>query len=300
MTDLSDRIPAAVTRRGLFHGAGGLAAVAGLGGLGLATATAQQAQGLQGNINHSVARWTFGDMALDDLCVLAQQVGLGAIDLCGPDDWPVLAEHGLASSMCNGAEISLEDGWADPANHATLIDSYTRHIALVAQAGHTNLICFSGNRRGMSDEEGLDHCADGLSQILPIAADAGVVLQMELLNSRVNHPDYLCDRSAWGVALCERLNSPHFKLLYDIYHMQIMEGDVIRTITDHHQWFGHYHTAGNPGRNEPDDSQELNYPAICRAIRDTGYQGWIAQEFTPLDPQTGPQSLRDAVLICDV
>ncbi|TJZ89879.1 hydroxypyruvate isomerase [Paracoccus gahaiensis] len=303
--DPADPTSRGLTRRSLFQGAGGLA-VAGAGlGAGLSgPAMAQEAQGagLRGNINHSVARWTFGDMALADLCVLGTSVGLRAIDLCGPDDWPTLREHGMDSSMCNGAEISLEDGWADPANHATLIENYTRHIALVAEAGYTNLICFSGNRRGMSDEEGLANCAEGLAHILPLASEAGVVLQMELLNSRVNHPDYLCDRSAWGVALCERLDSENFKLLYDIYHMQIMEGDVIRTITEHNQWFGHYHTAGNPGRNEPDDSQELNYPAICRAIRDTGYQGWLAQEFVPRDPSpdAAAQSLRDAVLTCDV
>lgn len=302
MTDFSDRTTVAcgLTRRGLFHGAGGLMVLG--AGLGAGGATAQPAGGLQGNINHSVARWTFGDMPLADLCVLGRQVGLGAIDLCGPDDWPVLKEHGLDSSMCNGAEISLEDGWADPANHAELIERYTRHIRLVSDAGYTNLILFSGNRRGMSDEEGLANCADGLSQILLAAEAARVVLHMELLNSRVNHPDYLCDRSAWGVALCERLGSQNFKLLYDIYHMQIMEGDVIRTITDHHQWFGHYHTAGNPGRNEPDESQELNYPAICRAIRDTGFQGWVAQEFVPSDksPDAAAAALRDAVLTCDV
>ena len=295
MTDLSDRMTAAFSRRGLVQGAGALALGASLGG-----AAQAQTAGLQGNINHSVARWTFGGMPLEDLCQLARQVGLGAIDLCGPDDWPVLARHGLASSMCNGAEISLEDGWAEPANHDRLTESYLRHIDLVAEAGHTNLILFSGNRRGMTDQEGLDNCARGLERILPAAEGAGVVLQMELLNSRVNHPDYLCDRSAWGVALCEQLGSDNFRLLYDIYHMQIMEGDVIRTITDHHRWFGHYHTAGNPGRNEPDDRQELNYPAICRAIRDTGFQGWMAQEFVPSDPQTAAQSLRDAVLICDV
>ncbi|MGZ3216084.1 hydroxypyruvate isomerase family protein [Paracoccus sp. T5] len=295
MTDLSDRMTAALSRRGLFQGAGALALGASLGG-----AAQAQTAGLQGNINHSVARWTFGDMPLEDLCQLARQVGLGAIDLCGPDDWPVLARHGLASSMCNGAEISLEDGWAEPAIHDRLTDSYLRHIDLVAEAGHTNLILFSGNRRGMTNQEGLDNCARGLERILPAAEGAEVVLQMELLNSRVNHPDYLCDRSAWGVALCEQLGSDNFRLLYDIYHMQIMEGDVIRTITDHHRWFGHYHTAGNPGRNEPDARQELNYPAICRAIRDTGFQGWVAQEFMPSDPQTAAQSLRDAVLICDV
>lgn len=303
MTDLSERIPArpAISRRGLMQGAGAIAAAG--AGLGLQGAAAQQAASdLKGRVNHSVARWTFGDMALTDLCGLARQAGLGAIDLCGPQDWPVLADHGLASSMCNGAEISLEDGWAEPSNHDELEDRYLRHIQLVADAGHRNLILFSGNRRGMSDEEGLENCAEGLSRILPAAEAAGVVLQMELLNSRVDHPDYLCDRSAWGIRLCEALGSDNFKLLYDIYHMQIMEGDVIRTITDHHRWFGHYHTAGNPGRNEPDDGQELNYPAICRAIVDTGFDGWIAQEFIPSAGSTdgNAQSLRKAVLTCDV
>lgn len=255
--------------------------------------------GLRGNMHHAVARWTFGAMALPDLCALARDIGITGIDLCGPDEWPVLARYGLTSSMCNGAEIGLEDGWADPANHARLIDSYSRHIALMQAAGLTNLILFSGNRRGMSDAEGLENCAAGLAQILPQAAAAGVVLHMELLNSRIDHPDYLCDRSEFGVALCERLGSAQFKLLYDIYHMQIMEGDVIRTIRAHHRWFGHYHIAGCPGRHAPDDTQELHYPAICRAIRDTGYQGFLAQEFIPAgaDPQA---ALRAAVLTCDV
>ena len=204
--------------------------------------------------------------------------------------------------MCNGAEISLEDGWANPAFHAELIRRYTDHIRLVADAGYKNLICFSGNRGSISNAEGLENCAFGLNQILPAAQVAGVTIVMELLNSRVDHPDYMCDHTNWGVALCQRLNSPNFKLLYDIYHMQIMEGDVIRTITDHHQWLGHFHTAGNPGRHNPDDSQELNYPAICRAIRDSGFTGYVAQEFIPSDPtpDAAAQALRQAVLTCDV
>lgn len=291
-------------RRSLMHG--GLAL-----GLGLAArpgaASAQQPApaaeaALKGNINHSVARWTFGDLALPDLCRLGQQVGLKAIDLCGPDEWPVLREHGLDSSMCNGAEISLEEGWADTANHAELVRRYTDHIRLVADAGYRNLICFSGNRRSLGDAEGLENCAHGLRQILPAAEQAGVVLVMELLNSRVNHPDYMCDRSAWGIALCQKLDSPSFRLLNDLYHMQIMEGDLIRSIAGNHQWFAHYHIAGNPGRNEPDESQELNYPAICRAIRDSGFTGYVAQEFIPSDPspEAAARSLREAVLTCDV
>lgn len=287
-------MPVDPARRALACRAAGLMAMG--AGLGLARPAAAQSPApgpgpgvLKGNINHSVARWCFGDMPLAELCVLGKSVGLKAIDLCGPDDWPVLQEHGLDSSMCNGAEISLEDGWANPANHDELIRRYTDHIRLVADAGYRNLICFSGNRGSISDAEGLENCAFGLNQILPAAQDAGVTIVMELLNSRVDHPDYMCDRSAWGVALCERLDAPNFRLLFDIYHMQVMEGDVIRTINDHHRWLSHYHVAGNPGRHEPDNSQELNYPAIIRAIRDSGFTGYVAQEFIPSDPPRTPR-----------
>lgn len=277
---------------------------AGLAALGLAPgATAQQAApALKGSINHAVARWTFGDLPLPDLCRLGRQVGLTAIDLCGPDDWPVLKDHGLDSSMCNGAEISLTEGWANPAHHDELERRYLDHIRLVADAGFTNLICFSGNRGGLGDDEGLANCVMGLQRILPAARDARVTLVMELLNSRVDHPDYMADRSPWGIELARRLDSPHFRLLYDIYHMQIMEGDVIRTIHDHGRWFAHYHTAGNPGRHEIDASQELNYPAIARAIRDSGFTGYVAQEFIPTskDPAIAAEALRQAVLTCDV
>ena len=278
---------------------------AGLATLGMAPRLAAQdaaAPALKGNINHSVARWTFGDLALPDLCQLGRQVGLKAIDLCGPDDWPVLREYGLDSSMCNGAEISLEEGWANPAHHDALERRYLDHIRLVADAGYRNLICFSGNRGSISDEEGLANCVMGLQRILPAAQGAGVTVAMELLNSRVDHPDYMCDRSAWGIELCRRLDAPNFGLLYDIYHMQIMEGDVIRSIHDNHRWFVHYHTAGNPGRHEIDDTQELYYPAICRAIRDSGFTGYLAQEFMPTatDPEGRAAALRQAVLTCDV
>ncbi|MBD3895994.1 TIM barrel protein [Halomonas sp. ML-15] len=236
---------------------------------------------LKGNINHSVTRWTFDFLSLEELCQLAAGLGISAIDLVGPNEWPVLKRYSLDASMCNGAELSLEDGWGDERFHSALVDRYLEHIDLVSEAGYTNLICFSGNARGMSPEQGLDNAEKGLKRVLSHAEEKGVVLQMELFNSKIDHPDYLCDNSAWGIELCQRLDSPNFKLLYDIYHMQISEGDIIRTIRDHHEYFGHYHTAGVPGRNEIDDSQELNYPAICRAIRDTGFQGYIAQEFLP-------------------
>jgi hydroxypyruvate isomerase len=257
---------------------------------------------LKGNIRHSVSRWTYGDLSIDALCQLVKKLGFSAIDLVGPADWPVLKQYGIDSSMCNGAELNLVDGWSNPEYHDALIKSYRTHIDLVADAGYKNLICFSGNAKGLDREVALQHAVKGLSQILPQAEKRGVVLQMELFNSKVDHPDYLADSSAWGIELCKRLKSDNFKLLYDIYHMQIMEGDIIRTIRDHHQYFGHYHTAGVPGRHEIDDSQELNYPAIAKAILATGFKGYLAQEFipTPTTPEGRVQSLKQAIQICDV
>lgn len=255
--------------------------------------------GLKNNINHSVCRWTYNFLTLEELCVLAKEIGLKAIDLVGPKEWQILKDHGLHSSMCNGAEIGLTKGWNDPQYHETLIKNYTEHIDLVSAAGYQNLICFSGNRNGMDDETGMNNCAEGLKKIIGIAEKKGVIIQMELFNSKVDHKDYMCDKSAWGVALCKKIGSPNFKLLYDIYHMQINEGDVIRTIQQNHEWFGHYHTAGVPGRHEIDETQELFYPAIMNAIVATGYKGYVAQEFIPLKTDK-KASLRDAVLLCDV
>ena len=254
---------------------------------------------LKGNINHSVCRWCFSDSTVDELCIAAKKIGITAIDLVGPKDWPVLQKHGLDSAMCNGAEINLVDGWNTPQNHATLIKNYTEMIPLVAKAGYKNLICFSGNRRGMDDETGLDNCAEGLKKVLALAEKHNVVLVMELLNSKINHKDYQCDRSAWGVELVKRIGSDNFRLLYDIYHMQIDEGDVIRTIQTQHKYFAHYHTAGVPGRHEIDDTQELYYPAIMKAIATTGFKGYVAQEFIPTQKDKFT-SLEKAVRICDV
>jgi hydroxypyruvate isomerase len=254
---------------------------------------------LKGNINHSVCQWCYPDLSLDELCEVAKEFGLMGIDLIGPSGWVTLKKHDLVSTMCNGAEISLTEGFNDPQYHSELIENYTKHIKLVAEAGFTNLICFSGNKRGMDDETGLQNCVKGLQQILPLAEKLGVVIQMELFNSKVDHPDYMCDNSAWGIELCKRLDSPNFKLLYDIYHMQISEGDIIRTITDNHQYFGHYHTAGVPGRNEIDDTQELFYPAIMSAIVESGYKGVVAQEFIPKN-ENPLESLKNSILICDV
>jgi hydroxypyruvate isomerase len=272
-------------------------------GLLMGSVAAAPATGpLKGNIRHSVSRWTYGDLSIEELCLLVKSLGFQAIDLVGPEDWPTLKKHGIDSSMCNGAELNLTDGWSDPKFHPELIQRYVKHIELVAEAGYKNLICFSGNARGMDRETALQHAVTGLKQVLPLAEKRGVVLQMELFNSKVDHPDYLADSSAWGIELCKRLNSKHFKLLYDIYHMQIMEGDIIRTIKDNHQYFGHYHTAGVPGRHEIDDSQELNYAAIARAIKELDFDGYLAQEFVPTasTKQGRALALAQAIRICDV
>ncbi len=257
---------------------------------------------LKGNINHSVCRWCYGSISLEDLCVAVKKIGFSAIDLVGPKEWPTLQKHGIFSSMCNGAELNLVDGWNDKKFHAQLIKNYSDMIPLVAKAGYKQLICFSGSRRGIDDETGWNNCAEGLKQIMGLAEKNKVTIVMELLNSKVNHKDYQCDKTAWGVELCKRVGSENFKLLYDIYHMQIDEGDVIRTIKDNHQYISHYHTGGVPGRNEIDETQELYYPAIMKAIVDLGFKGYVAQEFipTPKDNDQKLVSLEKGIRICDV
>jgi hydroxypyruvate isomerase len=257
---------------------------------------------LKGNINHSVCYWTYNFMPLDELCDTVKKIGFSAIDLVGPKDWPTLKKHNVYSSMCNGAEINLTDGWNHKEYHSTLIKNYTDHINYVADAGYKNLICFSGSRKGMDDETGLNNCVEGLKQILSLAEKRGVMIQMELLNSKVNHKDYMCDKTPWGVELVKRIASSNFKLLYDIYHMQIDEGDVIRTIQDNNQYLGHYHTGGVPGRHVIDESQELYYPAIMKAILATGFKDYVAQEFVSAKTEKDDKiaELKKAVLICDV
>ena len=254
---------------------------------------------LKGNINHSVSPWCYSELTLDQLCEVSKGIGITGVDLCGPRDWPILQKHGMYSPMCNGAEINLTDGFGDPQFHDTLVKNYTEMIPLVAQNGYTNLICFSGSRRGKSDEAGWKNCEAGLKRIVPIAEKHNVVLCMELLNIKIDHKDYQCDRVEWGVELCKRINSPNFKLLFDIYHMQIMEGDIIRNITDYHQYIAHFHTGGIPGRHEIDDTQELFYPAVMRAIAATGFKGYVGQEFVPKRADK-IASLRQAIQICDV
>lgn len=259
----------------------------------------EQLVSLKGKINHSACRWCYSNIPIEQLASNFKKLGMAGMDLVGPSEWNVLKANNLISTMCNGAEISLTAGFNDPQYHNTLVKNYIEHIDYVAAAGYTNLICFSGNRKGMDDETGLNNCVIGLKKIMSHAEKKGVVIQMELLNSKVDHKDYMCDKSAWGVELCKRLGSPNFKLLYDIYHMQIDEGDVIHTIQKNHAYFGHYHTGGVPGRNEIDERQELYYPAIMRAIVATGFTGYVAQEFIPADKDP-MASLKKAIQICDI
>lgn len=278
-----------------------IAGTAAVGAAGVLSSFTSLAYGgeLNGNINHSVCPWCYSGITLDELCIAAKQIGIKGIDLLGPKDWPTVKKYGLDSPMCNGAEINLTDGFNDKSFHPTLQANYTAMIPLVAAAGYTNLICFSGSRRGISDETGWANCVEGLKPLVSLAEKYNVVLVMELLNSKINHKDYQCDRTAWGVELAQRIGSEHFKLLFDIYHMQIDEGDIIRTITQNHQYIAHYHTGGVPGRNEIDETQELYYPAIMKAIVSTGYKGYVAQEFVPKNPDK-LASLKKAIQICDV
>jgi hydroxypyruvate isomerase len=255
---------------------------------------------LKGNINHSVCQWTYNFLSLEELCKVVKEIGFDAIDLIAPKDWPTLQKYGIYSSMNYiTGKVSLTDGFNTKDFHEQLIKDYLEVIPMIAKAGYKDVICFSGSRRGMDDETGLKNCVEGLQKILPLAEKSGVTIHMELLNSKVDHKDYMCDNHKWGVELCKRINSPNFKLLYDIYHMQIDEGDVIRTIKENAEYFGHYHTGGVPGRHEIDETQELYYPAIMKAIVETGYKGYVAQEFIP-SAEDKIASLRKAISICDV
>jgi hydroxypyruvate isomerase len=248
---------------------------------------------------HSVCRWCFGGMPLKDLCINARAMGISSVELLDPSDWATTAEHGLVCAVANSVKANpISKGFNRVEHHDEIIGQLEERLPMVKRAGIPNQIVFSGNRAGLSDQEGLRHCATGLKRIVPTAERLGVTIVMELLNSKIDHADYQCDRTAWGVELVKRVGSERFKLLYDIYHMQIMEGDVIRTITDHHEMIGHYHTAGNPGRHEIDENQELNYRAIARAIKATGFTGYVAQEFLP--QRDAMESLRRAVEICSV
>ena len=249
-------------------------------------------------IRQSVCRWCYASIPLRDFCQAVAKIGLPAIDLLTLDEWPVAREFGLTCSMGSGLGGPIERGLNDPANRDTIVESLRAGIPQAAKAGVPNVITFFGNRRGRSDADAIANCVTALNRVKGVAEDSGVTICIELLNSKVNHKDYQGDRTAFGVEVVSAVNSPRVKLLYDIYHMQIMEGDVIRTLRDNQQWIAHYHTGGVPGRNEIDNSQELNYPAIVRAIADTGFSGYVAHEFIPKrEPLT---SLRDAVTLCAV
>ena len=275
-------------------------AVAGLSLSGrIEAAEAALSANLKGRVNHSVCRWCYNTIPLEELCQAAKNIGLTSIELTGPDEWPVLKKYGLTSAMPNGAGMGIEKGFNNPAYHDELVADFQAIIPKVANAGLNQIICFSGNRNGLPDEKGIENCAIALKRLMPVAEKHKVTVVMELLNSKVNHKDYQCDKTEWGVALCEKVGSENFKLLYDIYHMQIMEGDVIATIKKYHPYISHYHTGGVPGRNEIDETQELYYPAIMKAILDTGFKGYVAQEFIPKRPDK-IASLKQGVEICDV
>lgn len=289
-------------RRNMIKKMAGAAAVA-LAGTSLShrVSAAEESLGksLKGKVNHSVCRWCYSSIPLEDLAKAAKNIGLASIELVGPEEWPVLKKYGLTSALPWGAGKGITEGFNNPVYHDELVKSYEDMIPKVAAAGFSQIICFSGNRNGLDDEKGIENCTVGLKRLLPIAEKHKVTLVMELLNSKVDHKDYMCDHTAWGAELCERLGSEQFKLLYDIYHMQIMEGDVIATIRKYNKYISHYHTGGVPGRNEIDETQELHYPAIMKAIVETGFKGFVAQEFIPKRTDK-LASLKQGVQICDV
>jgi hydroxypyruvate isomerase len=249
-------------------------------------------------IKQSVTRWTYRSLSLPDLCRAAADIGLTAVDLLDEPDWRVVRQFGLICSMGYAGGGSIPDGLNVKANHNAIVANFERLIPRAEAERVPNVITFFGNRRGMSDEEAIANCVEGLNRVKRIAEDHGVTICVELLNSKVNHKDYQGDHTAFGAAVITAVGSPRVKLLYDIYHMQIMEGDVIRTIRANRDLIGHYHTGGVPGRHELDDSQEINWRAVCLAIADTGFTGYLAHEFEPTrDPLT---SLREAVALCDV
>jgi hydroxypyruvate isomerase len=261
----------------------------------------------KGRINHSVCKWCYSKISLEDLCAAGKPMGLQSVELLEVSDFPTLKRHDLICAMVSGVPGGITKGLNRLEHHDAIVSYYERTAPIVANAGFKNIICFSGNREKMSDEQGLENCAIGLKRIVPICEKHNVIAAMELLNSKIDHHDYMCDHTIWGVELCRRVDSDYFKLLYDIYHMQIMEGDVIRTIrgdknkgiSPAYPYIAHYHTGGVPGRNEIDDSQELYYPAVMKAIAETGFKGFVAQEFIPKRPDA-LASLRQGVQICDV
>jgi len=255
---------------------------------------------LKGKVKHSACRWCYSKLPLELLAETAQELGMKSIELLDPNEWNTMIKRGLTCAISNGSKLGIERGFNDPDNHAKLLSDYSEIIPRAADNGIPQIICFSGNRRGMSDTQGMENCAVGLDPIVKMAEKYNVKIVMELLNSKSGgHVDYMCDHTDWGVDLARKIGSSQFKLLYDIYHMQIMEGDVINTIKKNKTYISHFHTGGVPGRNEINETQELNYKAIMKAIHEGGYDGYVAQEFIPtrMNPL---ESLREGVQICDV
>jgi len=278
-----------LTRRQLIGSSISLAATAGF--------AAPRTAG--GRLKQSVSRWCYEKIPLDQLCAFAARIGLQGIDLLHPADYDVPRRYGLRCTMGYAADVmTIPEGLNRPEHHAAIEQAFRTGIPQAAKSGVPNVIAFSGNRRGMSDEEGAANTVAGLNRVKRIAEDNGVTICVELLNSKVNHADYMADHTAWGVRVMEEVNSPRVKLLYDIYHMQIMEGNLIDTIRKNIRWIGHFHTGGVPGRHELDDTQEVNWHAVAAAIADSGFQGYLAHEFVPQgDPLP---ALEQAVRICTV
>ena len=288
-----------ITRRSMVAGIAAVAGAGLLGGLSPAVACASPT-GRKGRLKQSVSRWPYSKIPLPEFSDKCKAMGLVAIDLLQPAEWDVVHERGLVCSMGYPTDRPdfLSNGFNNRASHAMLIGELERTIPLAAKRGVPNVIAMFGNRKGLSDAEGIKACSEGLKRIAPLAEQHNVTICVELLNSKVDHKDYQGDHTAFGVEVMKSVGSPRVKLLYDIYHMQIMEGDVIRTIRDNIQYIAHFHTGGVPGRHELDDTQELNWRTVAKAIADTGFSGFFAHEFTPTrEPLT---SLREAVEVCSV
>ena len=284
-------------RRDMLAMLGAATAAQALGGVTPALAASVAPSVVAGSLKQSVCRWCYQSIPLETLCRDVAAMGFRSVELLSEAEWPTLKAYGLTCAVANGPS-TIPVGFNRLDQHDRLVAESERLLPLVAAAGIPQMIVFSGNRAGMSDAEGLENCAIGLKRITPLAERLGVTVIMELLNSKVDHKDYMCDHTTWGVELVKRVGSPRFRLLYDVYHMQIMEGDVIRTIRDNFAFISHYHTGGVPGRHEIDDAQELNYPRIMRALVELGYTGFVGQEFIPVrEPMV---SLREAYTLCNV
>jgi hydroxypyruvate isomerase len=289
-----------MSRRKMLQGALAGTALASGSNLAWAQNAATPAAPIQrkGRIQQSVSRWCYPGMTLDELCVYGVQIGLKGIDLLKPEEFEVPKKYGLLCTMGYVDAGTIPDGLNVLANHDKIEEGMRKNVPLAAKAGVPNVITFSGNRRGMLDEEGAKNTIIGLNRVKKIVEDNNVVLNLELLNSKRNHKDYMADHTAWGVAVMKEVNSPHVKLLYDIYHMQIMEGDLIATIQENIQYLGHFHTGGVPGRHELNNTQEVQWDGVMRGIVATNFKGYVAHEFVPTgDPKA---SLLQAVDLCDV